>query len=210
MKIKQAIQRNFYIEKLNIFGPESPLSVGWPPSLQASLFLIIASVLNSTDKNKKYSILDAGSGLGDFITILDELSLHNIEYTGIELLPELMKISRQRHPKYRFINLDFMSDKFSETFDFIICSGAMNIVNTENREDHIHYIEKFITKMYSLSNISCAFNLLSQKGQDHIEENDIFYYTDPDYILNFCRTLTKDTELSHDYFDYIFTVFMKK
>lgn len=209
MKKKTGIQRKFYLEKLETFGPESSLSVGWPSSLQASLFLIISSILNSTDKDVKYSLLDVGSGLGDFITILEELSLTNIEYTGIEIIPELLKISKKRHHGYNFLNMDFMSKNFNESFDFIICSGAMNIINTEQRNDHINYIEDFITKMYNLSKKASAFNLLSKSGEDYIEDDDIFFYTDPEYILNFCRTLDKEAELKHDYFDYIFTVFMK-
>ena len=162
------------------------------------------------DAGKKYTLLDVGSGLGDFISFLQEMGVANLEYTGIDRIREMVDEAGQKYPGHRFIHADFINSDFNEFYDYIICSGALNIIRYSSEKKHLRFIKSFIKKMYHHCNVACSFNLLSKMGKEFFPGDENFYYADHNDIFQYCFGLCENTEYELETDGFTFTVCMFK
>lgn len=161
------------------------------------------------DREKQYTLLDIGCGVGDYYGYLLKNGFQNIQYLGLDILPEMVTAARQKYPQGSFQTADFASRGWQSGADFIVCSGALNMVFGD-RITHENFIKQFVCKMYQKANLAAAFNLLSQKGQAEFVEDERFYYADPLFWQDFCCQITPGTHLAEDYLTHDFTIFMAK
>ncbi|MCP4133987.1 MAG: methyltransferase domain-containing protein [bacterium] len=200
----------FYLERLREHGRNSPHSVALNTELQDNLFDIITGILPGKNPGQSYSLLDVGSGLGDFAGYLHQMGYGNLEYLGIDIIPEMVELARRKYPEFSFCEADFTSPAFKECFDFVTCSGALNVINRANPDEHYSYLKNCIKKMYDLSRAGTAFNLLSIRGEEYFTTDDQLFYTDPDEIFDFCKSFCKRVVLDHEYYEYTFTIFLHR
>jgi len=205
-----AIQNEFYLPRLENHGLYSAQSVGWTDYLQVSLFDRMMKVLSSIDMEKQYTLLDVGCGLGDFIPHLRGAGYSNISYTGIDILPAMISSARKKYPGFDFRQGDFFMDDFSDSYDFVICSGALNIIVQKGEEAHYSYVKEFISRMFRLSGIACSFNLLPLSGKEYFPEDSRFFYVDQNRVAAFCSGLCENVFLDYRHHEYIFTVHLAK
>jgi SAM-dependent methyltransferase len=204
------IQADFYLSRLKVFGINTAYSVGWSDYLQAQLFEKLMKVLSDIPSDKPHTLLDAGCGLGDFMLYLNHHGYSKIIYHGIDIIPEMILSAQEKYPGSDFKVADFSDSSFKTEYDYIVCSGAMNILAARNRAGHEKFIQDFIRKMYSLSRIGCAFNLLTQEGKDFFPEDEIFYYADRLKVYRFCSGLSAGVSMDYQEHDYTFTIIMHK
>ncbi|HON78731.1 MAG TPA: class I SAM-dependent methyltransferase [Spirochaetota bacterium] len=205
-----AVQSSFYLPKLESHGLYSAQSVGWTDYLQVFLFERLSKILSSIDPDKQYTLLDVGCGLGDYLSHLRREGYVNIQYTGIDIVGEMVSSAQKKYPGFEFRRSDFFVDIFSDSYDFVVCSGALNIIVGRSEKDHYAYVKEFIRKMCSISNIACAFNLLSLSGKEYFPDDSRFFYVDQDDIASFCRELCDNVVVDFRVHEYIFTVHMLK
>lgn len=133
--------KNFFKNQLLSYGFDDTRSVAWNSvESQFTRYKIIGE--GADFKNKK--ILDVGSGRGDLFGFLKD---KNINYTGIEITKELADLSRKKYEGIKVYEGDFLEWQSKESFDFVVCSGSLNL----KIEDYQNYLEENIKKMYSLS-----------------------------------------------------------
>ncbi len=204
-------QERFYLERIESFGIHSPGAVGWTEYLQQLLFDHISGIFTEAPEGEVYSLLDVGCGLGDFVDYLRVTGFDKrIDYTGIDILPEMIAGARVKHPSSRFIVGDFASRAFARGFDYVICSGALNIITEKDHSAHLKFVMRFIEKMYSLSNRACAINLLAEPAREYFPGSDDFFYTDHDQMRRFCAELAFRCDLKMKPHDIAFTVCLWK
>ena len=95
MKI-QSIKKqvgNYYAEKLNYFGKESPFGVDWNSIESQELRFKILSEIIEEKSDSHFTILDYGCGTGDYLKYLSK-RYNNFEYTGYDLAEEMINAAK--------------------------------------------------------------------------------------------------------------------
>lgn len=142
---------------------------------------LIAPLLSH--KANHFSICDVGSGVCDLHKFLNAKQIPH-EYTGIEIVQEMIDSTQKEMPHLRVLNQDILADDFVEKFDFCVLSGTFNIPGAVAHEDWQTFIFKVIKKMYSLANVGIAFNALTTYST--FQADDLFYL-DPKKTLDFIQ-----------------------
>src|SRR5438105_15182939 len=70
-------------------------------------------------------ILDLGCGIGDFYPLLIE-KCGQLDYTGIDLVPEMIQHAANKYRRARFLCRDLCTEPLDETFDYVLVSVVFN------------------------------------------------------------------------------------
>jgi SAM-dependent methyltransferase len=130
-----------------------------------------------------FTLLDVGCGLADLYDYLNRFDIHD-NYTGIDILPQMIDLAKQQHPNLRLIAGDiFTDDVFSEQFDIVYSSGIFNIDFGNNYD----FLRNAVRRFISLSKYFVVFNLLADTSLD--KESGYFYFNKEqvDNLLRECR-----------------------
>lgn len=146
------------------------------------------------------SLLDVGCGFGDFYSYLKNFI--DINYFGIDLSADFIKIARQKYGQNNFQVLNVLD--YSEKSDWVICSGIFSI-----KPCNIDYIKQITTHMFDISKKGIAFNCLSNLTPYTIKEN-MAYFSPCEILQNVVTVLTTCYSLHHDYLENDFTYFLFK
>lgn len=148
--------------------------------------------------SKSMSLLDVGCGCADFKAYLNSRGL-NCEYTGIDIVNEMLQWAQNSHPDGTFINSDFLSDydACDKTFDWVVSSGVFNYRATISFDDWRDYVLASLRKMFALAQGAISFNFLVDSVTYRSEE---LAYFSVDEIVGFCRgSLSPYLSVDHDY-----------
>jgi len=148
------------------------------------------------------AVLDVGCGFGDFLRWFERVN-GGLDYTGIDLSPDLLEEAERRHPDVRFLCGDLFDMDFADgAFDWVILSGALN----EQLQDQGDYARRMIARMVALCRKGVAFNLLNAR---HLNAHDLQSHM-PEDVLAYCRTLCPESSLYDDYLKNDFTIHMRR
>ena len=149
-------------------------------------------------------ILDVGCGLGDFAGWLDQNNIR-VEYTGLDLTPELVGQARKNYPEHKFVQGSILDESLliGQQFDFVFSSGIFCTYNMNGDA----WLREAVSRMWLLCKEGVAFNSLSTWSE--VLESDE-YYADPASTLEFCRTLTPWVAMRHDYHPREFTIYISR
>ena len=125
---------------------------------------------------------------------------------GVDLVPEFIKISKRRHPQYKFKVLDYFKNPLTRKFDIVILSGALN----SNIKNAVNYRKNAIKTMFDHTKESLAFNMAGGHPQPRNKKGNSVYYADSLVILKYCLTLTSKIIFRHHYRKIDFTIIMYK
>jgi SAM-dependent methyltransferase len=180
----------FYGEHLQRYGARDRSAHS-----QQERFRILADVGNL----RTASVFDEGCGVGDLYPFLEE-RFPDVQYTGVDINPDAIAIAQEKYPAATFVCADFTEyeDGF---FDYVLSSGAL----TFRIEDHEDVYRAHIRKMYELSRIGVAFNVLDASA---ITQDDEYVGYLPSELFAFCQTLTPKLTLRHDYSPEDFTLYL--
>src|SRR6056297_2544582 len=71
-------------------------------------FAVLREVLPD-DRDGAFSLLDVGCGFGDLYDYLREDGYNNVQYTGLDIMPEFVRHATATYPDGQFIAGDFLS-----------------------------------------------------------------------------------------------------
>jgi len=188
----------------------SARAVGWTDYLQVILFEKISALLRGAETSRRATLLDAGCGLGDYSRYLRDHGYGMIDYLGIDVMPAMVAAARRKYPGGYFRIADFADPAFAGEFDYIVCSGALNIITERNPSRYGNFVLGFIRKMYDRSRRGCAFNLLCEEGREFFPEDGRFYYARREEIYSYCVSICPDSAMDYQEHEYTFTVIMMK
>jgi SAM-dependent methyltransferase len=107
------------------------------------------------------SLLDVGCGFGDLAAWLEQQGIP-VDYTGIDLSPDLLEEGRRQDPDIRLIEADlFDFNPPPESYDWVWLSGTLN----RDLEDDGQYVLAVITRMFDACRKGIAFNLLDARDE---------------------------------------------
>jgi SAM-dependent methyltransferase len=150
------------------------------------------------------SVLDVGCGFGDLIPWLKKSG--KISYTGIDLMPEFIKVARERYPEYCFIVGNYFHNPLKEKFDIIIACGCLN----SNVKDNLIWRQKAIKTMFEHSCKAVIFNMAGCHPQPTTAAKSNVWFADSVEILKYCLTLSPKVIFRSHYAKREFTIFCFK
>lgn len=200
--------QEYYLPRLKTYGIYSPACVSWNSKASQELrFEVIAKIFPK--KQEKFSLIDIGCGVGDLYNFLQSKGYKNVDYLGVDIIPEMVAAAQLKFPGIKFMVADFMNTDWQKKADYLVCSGTLNMVFGDHNQ-HQKYVRDFIGKMFQMSDKGIAFNLLSIEGKHEFEEDPRFYYADPEYWYKTCLEITTQTKLYTDYLAHDFCLYMLK
>src|SRR5438132_2073080 len=137
-------------------------------------------------------VLDLGCGIGDFYPFLIE-KFGQLDYTGIDLVPEMVACAAQKYPCAPFLCRDISKDTLAENFDYVLASVVFN----NAMPDCDAYMREYLALAFKHCTLGLGFNFISS----HVNFTDPeMAYHDPAEVLDFCiRHLTRKVVVHHHY-----------
>jgi SAM-dependent methyltransferase len=187
----------YHTDFIKEFGIHAPQALGWKEKENQEVrFEALSGLIDLRDR----SVLDIGCGKGDFLDFLSGKNIH-CDYTGIDQIKVFIELASERYRTNKsaaFLLGDFWTADLGK-YDYVIASGALSYqVKDQN------FIYKMISRLFSLSKIAFAFNLM-EKAEIN---NSLIATYDKKEILDFCRKLSSNVLLKDDYLEGDFTLIM--
>lgn len=155
------------------------------------------------------SLLDVGCGLADLYGFLQDHDI-DVDYTGVDILEEMLDHARQQHPQARLVLADIFSDDPSQlkslgrsSFDVVFCSGAFNLEMGNNDE----FTPRAVRRLYELAGRRLVFNLLNARVPGSDKRYRSFC---PAQAKMWLADLPGDVRIVNDYLPHDFTVICTK
>jgi SAM-dependent methyltransferase len=190
-----------YSDRLAQNGP-TILALGWSKPKHKLRYRVLLEYWLSPPPTQPLRVLDFGCGFGELFGYARERDMP-IEYTGLDISADLVRVARERYPATRFLCMDPFVENLDEKFDVILSSGVHNY----RLSDNPGFIERSFALFNRLSLIGFAANFLSSRVNYRNEHN---YYSAPEDILSLALAYTSRVILRHDYMPFEFTVFADK
>jgi|SRR6185295_2760122 len=187
-----------YKERLDKFGPTIESLASGTVERRNLRFQLLSSVGDL----RGAKILDLGSGLGDYYAYLKENNIQ-VDYTGYDLSPDLVKVAAERFPDARFEVRDIQNDGIPEQFDYIVSSQTFNFRFTN--ESNMDVVRACLKISYEHCRKGMCFDFITSYV-DFMEDH-LFYYK-PEELFSYAKTLTKRVSLSHESPLYEFALFL--
>ena len=186
--------RNFYTPWL-ARETQSAKQVAWDgPYQQYRRFEIFIEQIDLRGKR----LLDVGSGTGDLYDYLNKRAI-DVDYTGVDILAEMVKCSSQRFPNTRFIHADIFKSRLDEPFDVVLASGTFSLDLGNNAA----FLTRVIDRFSELATHAFAFNLLHELSP---RREKSYFYTSPDALRPLLDAYPFKTHIVDDYLDNDLTV----
>ena len=143
-----------------------------------------------------FSIHDVGSGLCDLHEYLLDRGV-NHEYSGTEIVPEMIAHSKQKFPGIALYERDLVNNPSSEKYDFVVLSGTLNLLCGLDRKGWEKYAHLLLIRMFEMAQRAISFNFLTTYNTFTAPE---LCYFDPKALFDFCqKKLSRFVWLDHAY-----------
>lgn len=123
---------------------------------QYDRFELLTDVMDLKTMNKE-SILDVGTGFGDYLDFLRDYSITVGKYVGIDIIPAIIEVAERKHPLEQFEVRDIIRQPYAEnSFDYVIGSGLFAL----DDKDWLKETVDLLKIMYKVSRKAVAVNFL--------------------------------------------------
>src|SRR4051812_38280614 len=177
----------------------SPGAVKLSAAGQRERFAQLAAI----DDLSGHSVIDVGCGLGYLYEYLRE-HLDNVEYTGVDLVPEMAERASERFPEASFAAVDVLAEGLPGEYDYVLLSGVFN----DAMKDATGYLRDILGACWPAARLGLGFNFISSHAQQ--QAPDALSYHDPAAVLDFCLGLSPYVDLQHFYARADVSVFIRR
>lgn len=152
----------------------------------------------STNDLAGCSILDVGCGTGDFWERLQYRKI-KCDYLGVDLSPEMARISQERYPAARFESANILAWDTSRQFDFVTAFAIHNVVVPEGWE----LLSALTRRQFELCRIGTHLSLLTDRFgsfAEHIQPWSV------ERVLALALEITPYVSVQHHYLPHDFGI----
>jgi len=155
---------------------------------QAFRFEKLAEIGDLSD----HTVLDLGCGIGDFFPVLSQHH-PDVQYTGLDILPEMIDCARTRFSGVEFLSRDILQDGLDREFDYVLISAMFN----NDIPDGTGFLKQMVAAAFAKCRIGLGFNFISNRVNF---SSPGMAYHDPMEVLGFCiDQLSRKVNLHHHY-----------
>lgn len=130
--------------------------------------------------------VDLGSGFGQLYQHLEE-TFDVFDYTAIDIMEEFLELTRQRYPKVKTINIDFINSPDDLPAGDVFCIfGSLNKkwLFGSNFKDDMFF--SLLSKLFKKATVGLVLNGISSWVDYERDEN---VHIDPEQIIKFFKSL---------------------
>lgn len=158
--------------------------VDWGPDPSKALIRNskMLEVLRPVGQNERRpSLLDVGCGYGALAELI-KLNKIDVDYYGLEIVPEMVKFAKKKHPEAKFFEGDFL--EFSGgNFNYVVCNGILTQKLFASNSEMKRYSQSMIKRMFDFCDDGIVFNMMST----HVNyQSENLYYQNPVEMLAWC------------------------
>jgi SAM-dependent methyltransferase len=194
---------DYYNKAFNKHG-ETPEGLAWDNQINLNKRY---EVMFDIIKHYNSTVLDFGCGYGG----LYEWILNNkksVEYTGLDINKEVLKIAEEKYPKITWINSDIHENIFNLNFDYTVCNGTFTVKDTLTQEEMTNFMCSTLEKLWTKTNKGIAFNVMSKLVD--WERDDLFHVSIDQLGQWLIDNLSRNFIIRNDYGLYEYTVYVYK
>jgi len=185
---------------------DSHLGVDWPNRADAQKrYEVMLDVVRSTDS--PVSLLDFGCGashLYEHMVATGRAGL--IHYSGLDLSPKFVELSRRKFPELRYYCLDVLDGGALPEFDYIIANGVFTEKRGLTFEEMFEYFKATLRAVFQKARIGVAFNVMSTRVD--WEREDLFHVPFDSMAVFLAAEVSRHFVFRHDYRLYEYTVYV--
>ena len=181
--------------------------VDWPNAGDArTRYRIMLDVIRKKDLPPVW-LLDLGCGASHLNQYLRDTRRTDIEYAGIDLSPDFIRLCRKKFPDRTFYCLDIL-DRASElpSFDYVVMNGLFTEKRSIAFDDMWNYVQAMLARAFEIASIGMAFNVMSK----HVdwERSDLFHLPLDLLAEYLTHNLSRHFVIRNDYGLYEYTVYV--
>lgn len=178
---------------------DSPASLCWPKGRQDERFKALLQPALLLDK-KSLSLCDFGCGLAHMETYIERNKLNKFDYTGFDIVPEMVNVSRDLG---RNVNLIDSEDILDAKYDCIVASGIFNMKFFNDHQKNQDYILRRISMLMSSAKLYFACDFM-RPDVDFIQDGSWHQPYGP--LISHITKYSKDIEINMRVLPYEYTI----
>jgi SAM-dependent methyltransferase len=184
--------------------------VDWPSLADArTRYGVMLDVIKPVATGEKVRLLDFGCGASHLYEYMLERGLQGIDYVGLDLSEEFVRLSRVKYPQNVYHCVDALADgAVLPAFDYAVMNGVFTEKRDLSFDEMLAYFQRLVGKVFEAAGTGVAFNVMSK--QVDWERDDLFHLP-LDMLAGFLtKELTRNFVIRNDYGLYEYTVYIYK
>jgi SAM-dependent methyltransferase len=186
---------------------DSHLGVDWPKAEDAARrYRVMLEVIHKPSP-PVLRLLDFGCGASHLYEYMVTTGVTGIEYTGLDLSPKFVELSRKKFPLNNYICADILEEPESvPSCDYIVMNGVFTEKRSLAFDEMLAYFERTLSAVFAKAEMGVAFNVMSK----HVDwERDDLFHLPIDTLVHFLITaLTRNFVIRGDYGLYEYTTYV--
>lgn len=190
---------------------DSHRGVDWPdPADAETRYRVMLDLLRTPRPGlvagQEVSLLDFGCGASHLLDSLRASGLAGVRYTGLDISPKFVELSRRKHPEVEYLCLDVLAgDTPLPTFDYVVLNGVFTEKLALSHADMFAFMRALLTRVWKSTRRGIAFNVMSK----HVdwERDDLFHVSFDEMAVFVKRDLTRHFSFRADYGLWEYTVY---
>jgi len=189
---------------------DSYLGVDWPNRDDAlKRYRVMLEVIRPPRDEGPVRLLDFGCGASHLYEYIVERGLQGIEYAGLDLSEDFVRLSRAKYPGNVYHCLDALADgAVLPDFDYAVMNGVFTEKRDLAFEDMLGYFQRLVSRVFGAANAGIAFNVMSK--QVDWERDDLFHLPLDTLAFFLTKELTRNFVIRNDYGLFEYTVYLYK
>jgi methyltransferase family protein len=185
-------------EKRLIAHGDRPEGVGWPVAKDAPTRYRVMLEAIRPEHRQRVSLLDFGCGLSHLYEYIRREGLTGIGYSGLDISPRFLELSRQKYPEVTYYAIDVLKDDSSlPEFDYIIMNGIFNSRVRMSQAEMFEFVKALVARLFAHARYGIAFNVMSK--QVEWERDDLFHLPMDELASFLARNISRHFVIRHDY-----------
>jgi SAM-dependent methyltransferase len=191
---------------LDRFGAASPRGVGWIHDDAETRYRVMLDVIKPGASS--VSLLDFGCGLSNLYEYILGQGFSGIEYSGLDLSPRYLALSRLKYPTVRYYDTDVLDPTSPPLgpFDYVAMNGLFHTRGGLSQEEMFTLLRVLVSRLFEVATVGIAFNVISK--QVDWEREDLFHLSIDSLLAFLAHEVSRHVVVRHDYGLYEYTVYV--
>jgi SAM-dependent methyltransferase len=186
---------------------DTHLGVDWPKAQDAETRYRVMLELIRAPHPPIVKLLDFGCGASHLYEHIIANSITGIEYTGLDLSPKFVELSRKKFSKNSYICADILEQPDAvPSSDYIVMNGVFTEKRGLTFDEMLAYFERTLAAAFAKAQRGIAFNVMSKHVDS--EREDLFHLPFDTMGRFLIRALTRNFVIRNDYGLYEYTTYV--
>jgi SAM-dependent methyltransferase len=158
-------------------------------------------------RDEEVTLLDFGCGPSYLLDYMLEQGIARVKYSGLDLSPKFLALSRSKHPSVTYYELDVLEDpERLPGFDYIIMNSVFTFKGELSHDEMLAYWQDVLSALFPKARRGIAFDVIST--QVDWERDDLFHLPLDELASFLDAHLSRHFAVRHDYGMYEYTTYV--